>query len=111
MSQEKDPIYRVLFVNQGQVYEVYASSIYSSELHGFVEIEDYQFGNRTQVVIDPSEEKLRGEFEGVKRSFVPMHSIVRIDEVDKQGVPKISAADGSNVTAFPMPMPKATPPG
>ncbi len=109
MSQDKDPIYRILFLNQGQVYEVYASNIYSSELYGFVEIEDYQFGNRTQVVIDPSEEKLRTEFEGVKRSFVPMHSIIRIDEVDKQGVPKISTVGGSNVTAFPMPMPRTTP--
>ena len=74
-------------------------------LYGFVEIEDYTFGNKSQLVIDPSEEKLRNEFEGVQRSFVPMHAIVRIDEVEKEGVPKITSSDGSTVTPFPMPVP------
>mgnify|MGYP001406797251 FL=1 len=97
--------YRVAFQNQRQIYEVYARSIYQSELYGFVEIEDYTFGNKSQVVIDPSEEKLRNEFEGVQRSFIPMHAIVRIDEVEKEGVAKITSSDGSTVTPFPMPVP------
>ena len=40
------------------------------------------FGEKSQMVIDPSEDKLRTEFTGVQRSFVPMHSIIRIDEVE-----------------------------
>jgi hypothetical protein len=32
-----------------------------------------------------------------------MHAVIRIDEVDKQGVSKISKLDG-NVTQFPMPV-------
>jgi hypothetical protein len=31
-----------------------------------------------------------------------MHSILRIDEVKKQGQAKISAFEGSNVAQFPM---------
>ena len=31
-----------------------------------------------------------------------MHSIIRIDEVEKQGVAKISSFDGTNITPFPM---------
>ena len=104
-KDENQHIYRVLFQNQGQVYEVYARNIYQSELYGFVEIEDYTFSNKSQVVIDPSEERLRSEFEGVKRSFVPMHAVIRIDEVEKEGVAKITASDGSKVTPFPMPVP------
>ncbi|MEC8075046.1 MAG: DUF1820 family protein [Pseudomonadota bacterium] len=104
-KDENQHIYRVLFQNQGQVYEVYARNIYQSELYGFVEIEDYTFSNKSQVVIDPSEERLRSEFEGVKRSFVPMHAVIRIDEVEKEGVAKITATDGSKVTPFPMPVP------
>ena len=104
-KDENQHIYRVLFQNQGQVYEVYARNIYQSELYGFVEIEDYTFSNKSQVVIDPSEERLRREFEGVKRSFVPMHAVIRIDEVEKEGVAKITATDGSKVTPFPMPVP------
>ena len=98
-------VYRILFQNNGQVYEVYARNIYQSELYGFVEIEDYTFGTKSQLVIDPSEEKLRNEFEGVQRSFIPMHAVVRIDEVEKEGVAKITSTDGSTVTAFPMPVP------
>jgi len=33
-----------------------------------------------------------------------MHSVLRIDEVRQQGVSKVSAMEGSNVTPFPMPM-------
>ena len=84
-KDEKQHVYRILFQNNGQVYEVYARNIYQSELYGFVEIEDYTFGTKSQVVIDPSEEKLRSEFEGVQRSFIPMHAVVRIDEVRRRG--------------------------
>ena len=69
-------------------------------------MEDYVFGNHSQMLIDPAEDKLRSEFEGVQRSFIPMHSIVRIDEVEKEGVAKISSNGGEKVTPFPLPMPK-----
>ena len=105
-KDDNQQVYRVFFQNQGQIYEVYARNIYQSELYGFVEIEDYTFGNKSQVVIDPSEEKLRNEFEGVQRSFIPMHAIVRIDEVEKEGVAKITTSSGDKVTPFPVPMPK-----
>ncbi len=99
-------IFKVLFHNQGQVYEVYARNIYQSDLYGFVEIEDYTFGTRSQMLIDPAEDRLRNEFEGVQRSFIPMHAIVRIDEVEKEGVAKITDSKGEKVTPFPMPVPK-----
>ena len=108
MANKDQPksVYRVLFHSQGQVYEVYAHNIYQSDLYGFVEIEDYTFGNRSQMLIDPSEDRLRNEFEGVQRSFVPMHAIVRIDEVEKEGVAKITDSKGEKVTPFPLPVPK-----
>ena len=102
----KEHTYKVLFHNQGQIFEVYAKNIYQSDLYGFVEVEDYVFGNHSQMLIDPAEDKLRSEFEGVQRSFIPMHSIVRIDEVEKEGVAKITSNGGEKVTPFPLPMPK-----
>jgi len=33
-----------------------------------------------------------------------MHSVLRIDEVRKQGISKISTFEGSNVAQFPMPV-------
>lgn len=94
-------IYRVKFVNQEKLYEVYCSQIYQSDLFGFIEIEEMIFGERSQLLVDPGEEKLQKEFSGVKRSFIPMHSIVRIDEVDKEGTPKMSDSKGGNVSIFP----------
>lgn len=95
-------IYRVIFLNQGKIYEIYVSSIYQSDLYGFIEVEEFLFGERAQVVVDPSEERLKSEFAGVQRSFIPMQAIIRIDEVEKEGVAKVTDASGSNVTAFPM---------
>ena len=97
-------IFKVLFMNQGKVYEIYALSVSHGSLFGFVEIEELVFGEKTTVVVDPGEEKIKAEFEGVKRSYLPMHSIVRIDEVDKQGISKMSPVEGGNVAQFPMPV-------
>ena len=97
-------VYKVLFVNQGQVYEIYARSVSHGGLFGFVEVEELVFGERSTVVVDPSEEKIKSEFSGVKRTYLPMHSIIRIDEVDKQGTSKVSRVEGGNVAQFPMPV-------
>jgi hypothetical protein len=98
------PTYKVIFINQDKVYEVYAKAIYQSELYGFVEVEEFIFGETTQMVVDPAEEKLKNEFSGVSRSYIPMHSIVRIDEVEKEGEVKIADAKGEGkIHAFPLP--------
>lgn len=99
-------LYRVIFSNGGQIYEVYARGLYQSDLYGFIEIEDYVFGGRSNLVIDPQEDKLRTEFEGVTRSFLPLQSILRVDEVEKEGVAKVIESKGGSVTPFPMPAPR-----
>ena len=96
-------LYKVVFMSQGQVYEIYARSVGQSSLFGFIEVEKLVFGERTTVVVDPSEEKIKSEFENVRRTYLPMHSIIRIDEVDKQGASKVSKIEG-NVAQFPMPI-------
>ena len=97
------PIYKVLFVNQGKVYEIYARRVtQTGALFGFVEVEELIFDARQSVVVDPSVERLQIEFAGVKKTYLPMHYVLRIDEVDKQGVSKIT--EGGNVAQFPMPM-------
>jgi hypothetical protein len=99
------PIYRVIFLNQGKVYEIYARQVsQTGSLFGFVEIEELVFDARRGVVVDPSEERLRIEFAGVKKTYLPMHYVLRIDEVDKQGVSKITTAEGGNVAQFPLPV-------
>jgi hypothetical protein len=91
-----DRIYRIAFVNQDKVYEMFARQVYESDLYGFVVVEEIVFGTQSSVVIDPGEERLKTEFEAVKRSFIPIHSVIRIDEVEQPGISKIHALDSGN---------------
>jgi hypothetical protein len=95
-------LYKVIFAHQGKVWEIYARSVNHGTMLGFVEVDRLVFGERSSVVIDPAEERIKGEFEGVKRTYIPLHSILRIDEVEKQGAGKISSLEGSNVAQFPL---------
>lgn len=101
---DKKRIYRIVFHNQGKIYEVHARHVSQGNLYGFVEIGDLIFGERSAVLVDPSEERLKAEFQGVKVTYVPLHAIIRIDEVEKEGANKISSTDSmGNVTPFPIP--------
>ena len=97
-------IFKVIFANQGKVYEIYAKKVTHGTLWGFVEVEELVFGEKSSVVVDPSEERVKTEFAGVTRTYLPMHSILRIDEVRQQGVSKVIAADSSNISHFPIPV-------
>jgi hypothetical protein len=46
---------------------------------------------------------LKTEFEGVKRTFIPLHAVLRIDEVEKAGRGRITEGKGK-VASFPMAM-------
>nr|VFK52892.1 MAG: hypothetical protein BECKTUN1418F_GA0071002_101421 [Candidatus Kentron sp. TUN]VFK53457.1 MAG: hypothetical protein BECKTUN1418E_GA0071001_101621 [Candidatus Kentron sp. TUN]VFK55187.1 MAG: hypothetical protein BECKTUN1418D_GA0071000_102822 [Candidatus Kentron sp. TUN] len=102
----KKRIFKVIFHNQGKIYELYAHHVSQADLWGFVEIAELIFGERTAVLVDPSEEKLKSEFSRVKCTYIPMHAIIRVDEVDREGTNKIvsTGKKGSNVTPFPNPV-------
>lgn len=102
MADER--VYKVMFFHQGEVWEIFAHQVSHGGLFGFIEIEGLSFGNEEKVVVDPSQERLEREFEGVRRTYVPMHAVIRIDEVEKEGTGRISkpAGDG-NVAVFPTP--------
>ncbi|HEY6072632.1 MAG TPA: DUF1820 family protein [Anaerolineales bacterium] len=99
------PVYKVLFQNQGALYELYARKVSQGSLFAFIEVEDILFGSRGGLLVDPSEEKLKSEFAGVKRTYIPLQAVVRIDEVEKEGVNKVVAlaSPAGNVTPFPIP--------
>jgi hypothetical protein len=106
-------IFKIMFVNQGKVYEIYARKVSHGSLFGFIEVEELVFGERSTVVLDPGEERIKSEFDGVKRTYLPLQSILRIDEVRKQGVSKVVAPEGvSNISPFPTPLfPSPSPAG
>ena len=100
----KKGIYKVVFMQLGEVYEIYAKSIYQSDMYGFIEAEDYMFDQNSQIVVDTSEEKLKATFSGVKRSYIPISTILRIDEVNKKGSAKITKNKDGNIMPLPIPI-------
>ena len=106
MNKKKN-IYKIQFHNQGKLYELYAREVSQSHMYAFIEVADIIFGEKSSQVVDPSEERLKQEFGSVSRTYIPLHSVVRIDEVEKEGVNKIldggAGSDGGNVSHFPMP--------
>lgn len=98
MSEKSDaqqqPIYRVIFIQNEKLYEIYARYLTEESLMGFIEIEELIFHETTSgLVVDPNEEKLRAEFKGVKRSYIPLHTILRIDEVMKEGAARMTSPE------------------
>ena len=100
-------VYRVSFLKHGKVYEIYCRGVANGDLWGFVELSDLRFGESESVVVDPTEEKLRDEFEGVEVLMLPMHSVLSIEQVEKRGQAVIrDRKSGEKVTPFPI-----SPPG
>ncbi|MCW2476415.1 MULTISPECIES: DUF1820 family protein [unclassified Symbiopectobacterium] len=99
MSNES-ALYRIQFMNNGKNYQLYVRELVQSSLFGFIEIADFVFDSPSTLLVDPSTEKLKTEFSGVNRSFIPLQAVIRIDAVTEKGAARISEL-GDNVTAFP----------
>lgn len=74
--------YKITFSNEEELYQVCARELSSSDLYGLIEIGDFIFPTN-RLVYNPGEERLKREFEGIKRTWIPYHSIVRIDEIQE----------------------------
>jgi hypothetical protein len=98
-------VYRIFFSSQGKGYEIYAGKVGQADLYGFVQIENILFGERSSIVVDPSEEQLKNEFGSVRRLLVPFHAVHRIDEVEREGKPKVVALVGESAAPTPFPPP------
>jgi hypothetical protein len=98
-------VFRISFLSQGKIYEIYAKRVQQGDLYGFVEVVDLLFEDSSKLLVDPATEKLKTEFKGVNRTIIPIHAVIRIDEVEKEGQGKIhEIGDKTNVTPFPSPL-------
>ncbi len=77
-------LYKVIFINNGKVYELYARDVFSSEIYGFIYVSDLVFDQNKTIVIDPAEEKLREEFKNANVLHLPVQCVTRIEEVKKK---------------------------
>jgi len=100
---DKEKLFRVAFLNHGKVYELFCTGISTSDLLGFVEVSGLVFGEKDSMVVDPTEEKMRDEFDGVEILHLPMHSVLRVEQVRKKGQAVIRDREsGEKVTPFPI---------
>ena len=100
---ESDKLYRIAFLNHGKVYEVFCSGVCTSGLLGFIEVSGLKFEDKSSLVVDPTEEKMRDELEGVDILHLPMHSVLRVDQVKQKGPGTIRDREsGEKVTPFPI---------
>ena len=100
---ESNALYRVQFICHSERYEVYVREVNQGQLFGFIEIAHFVWDNHTALIVDPSHEKLKSEFADVTRTLIPMHHVLRVDQVRKQGAARITELD-NNVTSFPGPI-------
>lgn len=95
-------LYKIIFINQSKVYELYAREVFSSDIYGFIYVSDLEFDTHKSIVIDPAEDKLRDEFSNVNVLHLPMQSVIRIEEVKKKLSCKIrDIKNNENIAAFP----------
>lgn len=113
MSEEENIMYRVVFHQDGKMYEIYAEYISEESLVGFLEMEDLIFTDTPSgIVLDPHEDKLRQEFKNVRRTYIPIHLVIRIDEIMREGsVPLKEVKESvSNISHFPSAKIRTPPP-
>ena len=102
-KQSNDKLYRVAFLNHGKVYELFCRGVNTSHLLGFLEVTGLEFDNKDSLVVDPTEEKMRDEFEGVEVLHLPMHSVLRVEQVNMKGQAVIRDREsGEKVMPFPI---------
>ena len=102
-NPNKEKLFRIAFLNHGKVYELFCTGVCTSSLLGFIEVSGLVFGESDSLVVDPTEEKMRDEFDGVEVLHLPMHSVLRVEQVKKKGQAVIRDREsGEKVTPFPI---------
>lgn len=78
----KKKLFKVIFMDEDKTIQtIHASKLNPSSFLGLVEISDIVFLDKSEIIISPDDGKLKAKFKNVERSFIPLNSIVRIDEV------------------------------
>jgi len=100
---DNEKLYRIAFLNNGKVYELFCTGVCTSGLLGFIEVSGLELGDKDSLVVDPTEERMRDEFDGVEVLHLPLHSVLRVEQVKKKGQLVIREREsGEKVTPFPI---------
>lgn len=78
----KKKLFRVDFVNAAKEnLTIHASKVNPSSFLGLIEVTDIVFMDSSDIILNPQDDKIKKEFKNVERTFLPLNSIIRIDEV------------------------------
>ncbi|MDH4122176.1 MAG: DUF1820 family protein [Deltaproteobacteria bacterium] len=84
MTKRERTYYRVTFTNEvgeeEEIIQVTARYVSPSDMYGLVEISGFVFPEGG-LLHNPQTERIRKEFADIKRTWLPYHAILRIDEV------------------------------
>ncbi len=79
---KKKTVFKVYFFHMDKVYTLFAKNVNASgELFNMCEISGIIF-QRNKNLIVPSEDEVRQEFANLKRLMIPLHHLIRIDELE-----------------------------
>ncbi|MGD9808694.1 MAG: DUF1820 family protein [Deferribacterales bacterium] len=75
-------LYKIIFIDEDKkIQTIHSSMLNPSSFLGLVEISDIVFLDKSDIIISPDDGNLKAKFKNVERSYIPLNSIVRIDEI------------------------------
>ncbi|MDY6821978.1 MAG: DUF1820 family protein [Deferribacterota bacterium] len=84
-------LYRIIFANEKkEVMQLHANEVNPTSFLGLIEVSDIVFIDSSDIIVTPEDDKVRKDFKDVKKTYIPINYIIRIDEVSfKEETPVI----------------------
>lgn len=82
MKEKPERYYRIQFYDsKKEIMTFFAKKVNPSSFIGLIEVSEILFMD-SEIIINPDDEKVRKEFSGVSSTYLPLNTILRIDEVE-----------------------------
>ena len=79
-TKQEKTYYKVSFTRDNELYQICARNVGTSDWWGLIELSGFIFPEN-KLVYNPGEERIKREFSEIRRTWIPYHAIVRVDEV------------------------------
>lgn len=81
MTQHKN-LFKIIFTDEDdKPVTVHAAEVAPSSLLGFIEAAELTFPEPSDIIIAPADDRARSLFKDVKRIYIPINRIIRVDEL------------------------------
>lgn len=92
-----DLIFRVKFTEHNETFVVFCKFISEESLVGFLELDEIFIPESALTEDDsPAMDALKKDLSGVQRMYLPLHVIIRVDEVEM--VPRVALHEANQPT-------------